>query len=148
MVGRTVIIASHAVETLAPLADQAVFLDAGQAVWTGTGVGLMQSEHMAHLKTESGTPIHQHEEEGPSSESLEKRRGSEKQGPNTFVIKEALPKTPRQLIMEEKREKGTTELKYWRELLHYNGGKMFWVAMLLVLFGSTLAPVAERRVLE
>jgi ABC-type Na+ transport system ATPase subunit NatA len=56
MAGRTIIIASHAVEALAPLADQAIYLDEGRVQWQGTGPELLESEHMSHLNRK---PVHQ-----------------------------------------------------------------------------------------
>lgn len=55
MTGRTIIIASHAVESLAPLADKAIFLEDGTAKWQGLGPDLLESECMAHLKTGSSS---------------------------------------------------------------------------------------------
>jgi ABC-type multidrug transport system ATPase subunit len=149
MVGRTVIIASHAVEALAPLADQAIFLDAGRVVWQGDGSALMDSEHMAHLKTEKEQHPQEQKSEEPNLELLEKRRGSENpQDAQTFEIKEAPPKTPRQLIMDEARAKGNVDLRHWRELMGFNGGKVFWEIMTALLLGSSIMPIVERRVLE
>lgn len=151
MIGRTVIIASHAVETLAPLTNQAIFLDAGRVVWQGEGIALMQSEHMAHLKTDGEKhPQEQPASEEPSLELLEKRRGSAENSEDaqTFDIREAPPKTPRQLIMDEVRAKGNVDLKHWRDLMSFNGGKAFWIVMTTLLLSSSIMPVVERRVLE
>lgn len=149
MTGRTVIIASHAVETLAPLADQAIFLDAGRVVWKGNGPGLMASEHMQHLKSGHQDHPQSSQAEIPSTELLEKRRGSG--GPETavkFEIKESPPKTPKQLVMDEFREKGIVDMRVWKELIKFNGGKFFRLGTIVLLFSSSLMPVFERRVLE
>lgn len=148
MAGRTVIIASHAVESLAPLAEQAIFLDAGRVVWQGTGPEMMSSEHMKHLKTE--TADSSHSQEGFERDVLMNRRSTDKTDEDgaALEIKETPLKTPKQLIVEDEQAEGAIDGKYWRELLHLNGGKSFWLLLATILILSVLAPVAERRVLE
>ena len=155
MEGRTIIIASHAVEALAPLAGHAVFLDDGRAVWTGTGADLLESQHMNHLKTSfsddkiAGTD----ENDGKGQKAIE---GKEDNRPkdevskdkDTFEIKEQVPKTPKQLIMEEARNKNSIDAKHWKDLKRFNGNNFFWTGLITFLFLSALSPVAERRALE
>lgn len=52
MSDRTVILASHAVESLASLAAHAIYLD-DACLWQDSGSQLLETEHMAHLKSES-----------------------------------------------------------------------------------------------
>lgn len=148
MTGRTVIIASHAVEALAPLAQHAVFLDSGGIAWQGTGDKLLNSEHMAHLKTDESTTRIGPEEVDPGFQA-ERRRSSVADLPADILdLKEAIPKTPRQLIIDEDRAKGAVDLHHWRDLSRFNGSRLFWTSLVLVMSASCLAPVAERRVLE
>jgi ABC-type multidrug transport system ATPase subunit len=145
MADRTIIIASHAVEALAPLAGHSVFLDDGKAIWTGTGPELLESEHMNHLKTES----HKLSEPEPEPEATKERRQSVNKDSNLdFGLKEAVPKTPKQLIIEEQRAKGAVDLHHWRDLKRFNGATFFWSLLITMLLLAALAPVAERRVLE
>jgi ABC-type multidrug transport system ATPase subunit len=152
MAGRTVIIASHAVELLAPLACQALFLDAGKVVWTGTGPDLLESEHMAHLKTEAPALLKEEEEDNnvPTIGTLRKRRQSEKLSSMSadFELNTGVARTPRQLLMEEQRAKGTIDMQHWKDLITSNGGKMFWSGLMVLLFVTCLSPVAERKALE
>ena len=138
---RTIIIASHAVEFLAPLADHAVFLDDGRAVWTGTGAELLESTHMAHLKTDMVAPIR--------SDDIDvgEKIGLDAGDKFAFQIKEAIPKTPKQLIVEETREKGSVSVQHWMELKRFNGKNLFWTATAALLFASVLMPIARRRAL-
>ena len=147
MAGRTIIVATHAVESLAPLASQAVFLHDGRAVWQGTGPDLLGSEHMAHLKTE---PSSNSSTRNKSSEcGLEKRRNSAVFEVAEFLeVKEALPKTPKQLIIEEQQSKGSIDMNYWLDLLRLNGSASYWIILILLTFGTCLMPVAYRRALE
>lgn len=141
---RTIIIASHAVESLAPLASHSIFLDGGQAVWTGTGSQLLETPHMAHLKTEN-------EKEHEAEPIIVDRRDSLKETEeekDSFEIKEQVPKTPKQLIIEEQRNKGTINFDHWRDLKKFNGNNLFWTGAIALLFISSLAPVAERHTLE
>ena len=168
MQGRTIIIASHAVESLAPLAHHSIFLEDGKTVWTGPGKGLLESEHMKHLKTETA-PAAGHEvvfeKNAPAGvdetaatemldkEKLEARRQSlaepgEKADAANFEIKEAIPKTPKQLILEEKRDQGTVDFRHWRDLKKFNGTNLFWTGAIALLLVSTLLPVIEKSVLE
>ena len=147
MYGRTVIIATHAVESLAPLAEQAIFLHDGMAVWQGTGPGLLESEHMAHLKTEPSTIATS--ETKSLGQNIEKRRSSTNLDVEQFFeVKEALPKTPKQLIIEEQQMKGSIDMNHWLDLLRFNGSALYWITLILLTFGTCLMPVAYRRVLE
>ena len=144
MAGRTVIIASHAVETLAPLANHAIFLDDGKAIWSGSGADLLASEHMAHLKT-TASDIQ------PAPDAIEGDLADEKElweKAHSFKVLEAVPKTPKQLIVEEKRATGTVDTRHWVDLKKASGSNIFWVGMAMLLLLSVLGPVAERHALE
>jgi len=160
MQGRTIIIASHAVESLAPLAHHSIFLEDGKTVWTGPGKELLESEHMKHLKTDRAPAAgleavvdDKAASEEPDKEKLEARRQSlaesgEKADAANFEIKEAIPKTPKQLILEEKRDQGTVDFRHWRDLKKFNGTNIFWTGAIALLLVSTLLPVIEKSVLE
>ncbi|EIW71721.1 hypothetical protein TREMEDRAFT_67926 [Tremella mesenterica DSM 1558] len=140
MTGRTVIIASHAVEALAPLAHRAIFLDDGQVIWSGAGPDLLTSNHMAHLTSDKITSS----ADTSAPINMERRGSLADVEKSTFEIKEATPKTPRQLIIEEKQAKGSVELKHWKQLMRFNGGGGFWAGMIALVVMGCLAPVAER----
>ena len=143
MAERTIIIASHAVEALAPLASHSIFLDDGRAVWTGTGPELLESEHLSHLKTE---PVESAESELNVTKEWSHSVKADK--PSDLEIKEAVPKTPKQLLVDEQRVKGSVSLTHWRDIKTFNGNNIFWAGLLTVLILNTIAPVAERLVLE
>ena len=140
--GRTIIIASHAVEAIAPLAQNSILLDDGRAVWSGTGPELLESAHMLHLKTE--TPAGEDAVPASSTDALPEQFLSIE----AFELKEAEAKTPRQLVVDEKRDKGMVGLHHWYNLKKANGGHIFWIAMGLFLTVAGAAPVVERSVLE
>jgi hypothetical protein len=104
---------------------------------------MLETSHMAHLKTESKSS----NEEPVLAERRESLKDAEADK-ESFEIKEQIPKTPRQLIIEEQRNKGTIDFNHWRDLKKFNGNNWFWTAAIALLFISSLAPVAERRVLE
>ena len=146
MADRTVIIASHAVEALAPLANQAIFLDNGRAVWQGSGPQLLETEHMAHLK---GNQITKHDDTDLIAEKSEDQEQSRSLGASVaFEVKEAISKTPKQLVMDEQRSKGNVDLNHWWDLVAFGGGHAFWFAMVFLLVISCLSPVAYRKVLQ
>jgi ABC-type molybdate transport system ATPase subunit len=130
--------ASHAVELVAPLASAAIFLDEGRVKWQGTGPELLKSSHMAHLKSADGD-IPSHLEEGTVHNDREK---------GEYVVQEVLPKTPKQLILEETRAKGEVDMKHWWNLKKRNGSNFFWLAMMILMVMSCLAPVVERKLLS
>ncbi|KAK4686657.1 hypothetical protein P7C73_g3466, partial [Tremellales sp. Uapishka_1] len=142
---RTVIIASHAVELLAPLAPFCICLQDGKIAWRGEGKDLLESRHMAHLKTDlKATPDGESNQvlvEGTSEANSEKQAGD-------FDVKEQIPKTPKQLVLEEQRRKGTVSMRHWKELKEHNGNNVFWSGLIILLVASCLAPVAERRILS
>jgi len=104
MANRTTIVVSHAVESLAPLADQALFLDNSRVVWQGIGPELLESPHMIHLMTEPSKV----NEEGHLGILLKSciRRG----------WMQSRHKTPNQLIIEEQQEKGDVNINHWQSL--------------------------------
>ena len=140
--GRTIIIASHAVEAMAPLAQHSILLDDGRAVWSGSGKALLESEHMTHLKAEDFT------ESLLSAEDEENTGRQDGLQVHQLEIRDAIAKTPKQLVIEEKRNKGNVDLHHWWTLKRANGGKSFWIGMVLLLLLSGVAPVVERGVLE
>nr|XP_019009148.1 ABC transporter ABCC.6 [Kwoniella pini CBS 10737]OCF47929.1 ABC transporter ABCC.6 [Kwoniella pini CBS 10737] len=168
MSGRTIIIASHAIESLAPLAVHSIYLDNGRCIFNGTGRELLNSEHMSHLKTESRLPsrlpsrmpsfadsstqppVHSIPLREAFSPGLEKNEVSEKsiKQAENFEIRESIAKTPRQLILEEHRVSGTVDLQHWKNLLKLNGGGIYWTILTFIIITSTLLPVAERSVLS
>ena len=146
MAGRTVIIASHAVETLAQLANQAIFLENGRAVWQGSGHELLETEYMAHLKSD---PMVMNEKVGMTTPANKTPQQSEQMSTaETFEVKEATSKTPKQLVIEEERSKGVVEFSLWWDLLALGGGHTFWCMLVILLVVHLLAPVAHRKVLE
>lgn len=153
MAGRTIIIASHAVESLAPLADKAIFLEDGTAKWQGRGQELLESDFMAHLKT-GGSPDNLDENnrpEAPTSVSVAK--GSDqselsKKGPQDFVVQRAPLKTPRQLLVDENKIKGAVDAKYWLELIRMNGDTLFFAAYISLSVLTMLSPVLTGVILK
>ncbi|WVQ96554.1 hypothetical protein IAU59_003659 [Kwoniella sp. CBS 9459] len=159
--GRTVIIASHAVESLAPLAHKAIYLDGGRCIWQGNGRELMDSEHMSHLRSESRMPsrmpsrlpssteVTKNAEIASSSSEDDNGDGpSSENDAEKFEIAEQVPKTPRQLILEEHRETGEVDTEHWKNLLKFNGGGFYWTVVIAILLATTLSPVGEKRVLS
>lgn len=144
MKDRTTIIASHAVESLAPLAGHSIYLDDGRAVWAGRGPELLETIHMAHLKTES--------KGSDSAEPLVAgRRQSLKEAEaekDSFEIREQVAKTPKQLLVEEARDKGNIDLQHWKDLKRFNGNNLFWTGVVALLFLTAIGPVAEKHALE
>ncbi|KGB78045.2 ABC transporter ABCC.6 [Cryptococcus deuterogattii R265] len=162
MSGRTVILASHAVESLASLAAHAIYLDDGRCLWQGSGRQLLETGHMAHLKSESRSssrlpsrlPSRERLKAEPKINRKDKKK-SEKPGSldvqaakGKFEIREAIPKTPKQLVIEEERAVGAVDLIHWKNLLKFNGNGVYWGAAFTLMMAAVLAPVCERKVLS
>ncbi|WVN87012.1 uncharacterized protein L203_102188 [Cryptococcus depauperatus CBS 7841] len=172
MANRTIILASHAVESLALLADKAIYLEDGRCLWQGPGKQLLESVHMSHLKTESRMPsrLPSHApsriasrvpSRKPSHESLNVQTKEKSESgsdqidvlkvetmKDKFEIREAIPKTPKQIIVEEERVRGAVDLIHWKNLLKFNGGGSYWTMAGFLLLAAVLSPVLERRVLS
>lgn len=154
VVGRTVIIASHAVEALAPISQRAFFLGDGTCLWQGSGPDLMATEHMSHLKAESQETQASAldivgEEHAKSSGFDETQKAKDLEiGASEFEIRVAPAKTPRQMLVDEKRAHGAVESRYWLELVRMCGGRLFLTSFLVLTLGSVLGPVAERALVE
>jgi ABC-type multidrug transport system ATPase subunit len=154
MAGRTIIIASHAVESLASFADHAIYLDEGRVQWEGTGLELLESEHMTHLKPEpsiSGSSIS--DDPGPMTEpdiTVMPRKASLPSAidEDSFEMVRVPAKTPRQLLVDEDRAKGSVEFSLWSDLMRLNGGPIYFTFFVTTTLISVLGPVAERQVIK
>lgn len=151
MSNRTVIIASHAVESLAPVSHQAIFLEDGTSVWQGPGSDLLASEYMVHLKSvETHGTSHDETAVSQGSDETIEADGQKKslKASSNFEIKKAPAKTPRQMLVDEKRAGGVVETQYWIDLIRLCGGRLFLISFVLLTVGSILGPVAERALLR
>lgn len=147
MINRTVIIASHAVEALAPLADKAIFLDQGTVMWQGTGPELLTSSHMPHLQSEKRNHD-QMPEQGPRDTLINSAEVLPSDGTTQFDIKEAPLKTPRQLVKDEHQLKGAVKMHYWYDFFRTVGSWPFWMTAITLIMFSSVVPVLQRAVLR
>lgn len=153
MAGRTIIVASHAVESLAPLADKAIFLEDGTAKWQGRGHDLLESEYMAHLKTGDSSHSLASEYVAGTSASTAVVEGFEqsalaRKGTENFVVQRAPLKTPRQILVDENKIKGAVDAKYWIELVKMNGGPLFFVTYVAFSLLAMSGPIVTRVILK
>jgi len=154
MAGRTIIIASHAVEALASFANRAVYLDNGGAQWQGTGLELLETEHMAHLKSETSSSS-SIGEDNPSALAEPNLRTMPRKASlpsaideNSFEVVQVPAKTPLQLLVDENRAKGSVAFSLWANLLKMNGGPTYFTLYITTTLISILAPVGERQVIK
>lgn len=155
MAGRTVIIASHAVEALAGFADRALFLEDGTVSWQGTGSELLETGYMSHLKGEKSAASSKASEsgaesDGPEPEPSSKRKASlaNEDEADQFEVRRAPAKTPRQILVEEKRDKGTVAAHHWIELMKMNGGPVYFSALGVFTVLSVMVPVLGRQFMK
>jgi len=154
MAGRTIIIASHAVESLAPFANHAIYLDGGCVQWEGTGLELLESEHMTHLKSESSTSGSLAcDNPGPTAKPDITIMAQEASLPSAidedlFEVVRVPAKTPHQLLLDEDRAKGSVEFSLWGDLMRMNGGPIYFTFFITTTLISVLGPVAERQVIK
>lgn len=152
--GRTVVLASHAVESLAPIAQHAVFLEAGTAQWSGTGPELLRTEHMVHLRSAKAgfdglqSGVGKLLDDGTAAPTRSTSESTLFDPSAPFELKPAEAKTPRQMLVDEKRAHGAVELHFWAELIRLCGGRVYLTVFALMTAGSVLAPVAERGVIR
>ena len=140
--GRTIVIASHAVEALAPVAHKAIFLEDSQVVWQGRGQDLLSTTYMAHL----GTPTDTASGSGEVPAEVIKVKNSGNSG--TFVLQDCTIKTPRQLVLDEVQGQGGVQIEHWKNVIKDSGGWMFWTASVLILCFASLTPIVQRAVLQ
>jgi len=153
--------ASHAVESLAPLADQAIYLEDGHVAWSGPGRELLATSYMSHLRTASLPKLTKVEHAAPSdcsvgteaerSPSGMDSRNTNKCGSNRdvqYTINEAPPKTPKQLIMDEQRAKGLIDGAHWWNLKRASGSDVFWICVLFTILLCRFLPFAELQSLK
>jgi ABC-type multidrug transport system ATPase subunit len=154
MAGRTIIIASHAVEALAPLADHAIYLDEGRVQWQGTGPELLESEHMSHLKSETSSSSSVLEDDSAATSEPDLTHMPRKASlpsdieETSFEVVRVPAKTPRQLLVDEDRAKGAVDFRLWSGLLRMNDGPGYFTAFILTTLISIVGPVGERQYLK
>lgn len=151
MSNRTIIIASHAIESLAPISHQAIFLADGTSVWQGAGPDLLATEHMSHLLSADRPIPADDDNTTPQKSDHDPEHVAEKSSrkiPSEFEIRKAPAKTPRQMLVDEKRAGGIVEVQYWVDLVKLCGGRLFLTTFILLTLGSILGPVAERALLR
>lgn len=153
MAGRTIIIASHAVESLAPIADKAIFLEDGTSPWQGSGPALLQSEYMAHLKTSGSSRTNATEVNDSNPESASGSDHTMSLQPlakqaEDFVVQRAPLKTPRQVLLDEKKVKGAVDIRHWIDLMKLNGGVMFFAIYAALIASNAITPVLSSLVLK
>ncbi|KAL7420090.1 hypothetical protein Q5752_005055 [Cryptotrichosporon argae] len=119
MAGRTIIIASHAVEALAPIAPTTPS--------TSTTGGSY------------GEPRQEMEIQPAEASSLEMV---------PYDIKAQTPKTPRQLVVEEEKVKGNVDIRLWFALKKLTGNNLFWAITSVLMVITALLPVVYQKVLE
>ena len=141
MKDRTLIIASHAVEALAPLADQAIFLDDSRIAFAGTGPQLLQSEYMRHLATEAEVG------ETVDEARIDETNQTSGLASHDFEVRVAKQKTPRQLIVEDARSDGSVKAEHWWNLIKANGGVFQWSLTGLAAIIACLGPVVCMKIL-
>lgn len=154
MSDRTIIIASHAVDAVAPISHHAIFLEDGTSVWQGAGRELLETEYMSHLGSRESVESPEavlEDNTTPQTSDDGKKQGSDKMSPKApteFEIRKAPAKTPRQMLVDEKRAGGVVESQYWIDLIRMCGGRLFLVTFVLFTLGSIMGPVAERALLR
>ena len=137
---RTIVIASHAVESLAPLAHQALFLEDSRVVFTGTGDELLRSDYMRHLATDST-------ETGDDTARDDADNHTSGLASHDFVVKESVHKTPRQLIVEDARSDGNIKMNHWWDLIKANGGCLNWIGIAIFLLLNCSMPLLSMKIL-
>jgi energy-coupling factor transporter ATP-binding protein EcfA2 len=141
--GRTIVIASHAVEALAPVAHKAIFLEDNQVVWQGRGQDLLSTTYMAHLGTSTDTASGSGEV--PIAEVIKVENSG---SAGTFVLQHGTIRTPRQLVLDEVQGQGGVQIEHWKNVIKDSGGWMFWTASVLILCFASLTPIVQRAVLQ
>lgn len=147
---RTVIIASHAVEAIGPIAEHAIFLEDNRVVFTGKGSELLSSEYMAHLRSsDDGESTSGAGAAAGHTPAMDEAVVREQKGEaETFEVKHQSPKTPRQLLIDDHRAEGAIKWERWTELMTFNGGVLFWVMSFGLLFLTRAGGFMESKTLE
>lgn len=153
--GRTVIIASHAVEALAPISDKAVYLEDNTVAFQGTGPELLESSYMAHLTTLATSTLLNVQ----SGRDKDVDRGAGKlQGlPDESALESGMEcldlsveplKTPRQLVLADQRAAGQIDSRHWKMIFTLHGGSVYWSVAALIMLGVVLIVPARTKILE
>jgi hypothetical protein len=105
---------------------------------------------MSHLKTEKSATSSETKAESKQPEPSSKRRISlaNELEAEQFEVRRAPGKTPRQILVEEKRDKGTVALHHWVELMKMNGGPLYFTTFTLFTLFCVMGPVGERHLLK
>lgn len=139
---RSIVIVSHAVSSLAPLAAFACYLREGRVVFKGTGRDLMNSELLQDSPSRGGS-------ETDLASSRATLVDPDDKSPDRSAIKALLQRSSvTKLIQDESQSRGSASWAIWRDFLARNGSYIFW--SLVVMFELVVAagPLLQRSALK
>ncbi|KAJ7064766.1 multidrug resistance-associated ABC transporter [Mycena amicta] len=136
--GRTVIVVSHHVQLCAPGAAYVVALDHGRVHFQGSAAAFNTSGIYGSLVQ----TLQAEEVQSPSS-AVHVEASVAAIGANVQNSASLTQKKPRKFVTEEERAIGNVDAAIWKSYFNAWGGRIQWVALVLVLLVAACSPLLE-----
>lgn len=150
--GRTVIIVSHQIKLLFPVAAHVVLLDNGDVKYSGTVQDFIEAGHLEELveaagdNTDSISTHSKPEVEEILDTAADSSEGDAQQKDDA---NNAVPHhVPRKLVEDENRQTGAIAGRTWKTYLRAQGSTTFWICFLLVTVIGACPPLLDRYILN
>jgi hypothetical protein len=154
---RTVILVTHHIKLLVPVAAHVVLLDNGDVKYSGPVKGFVEAGHMEELdETEDDGAVStstqlQPEIEGVLEGSQMGMAGglAEADSKKKDNAENAVPaRPPRKLVEDEARQTGGISRGVWKTYLQAQGSTIFWICFGVITVIGSSPPLVERYILN
>jgi len=156
MKDRTVILVSHAIKMIVPVAAHVVILENGDLKFSGDADAFVAAGHLEELD-EDLVPQEPLIEDPPFDvDSIEKTtppthpadKAAEGQGTSNGDSHSVPKKAPRKLVEDEARSTGGIALSTWKVYFRAQGSPLFWAGFIVVIIIGACPPLWENLILN
>jgi ATPase subunit of ABC transporter with duplicated ATPase domains len=156
MKDRTVILVSHAIKMIVPVAAHVVILENGDLKFSGDADAFVAAGHLEELDESIAPQESLVENQLSDVDSTEKatssmqsaKKAAEIQGMSNGESHPVPKKTPRKLVEDEARSTGGIALSTWKVYFRAQGSPLFWAGFIFVIIIGACPPLWENLILN
>ena len=155
---RTVILVTHHIKLLVPVAAHVVLLDNGDVKYTGPVKEFVEAGHMEEFEEQQDVkPLSKSDPTGSAVEKIidgpepDPQSAGEVQpaAKDTTAPETAVPsRPPRKLVEDEARQTGGIAWKTWKTYIQAQGSPLFWIFFAVIIVIGACPPLLERSILN
>jgi ATPase subunit of ABC transporter with duplicated ATPase domains len=156
MKGRTVILVSHAIKMIVPVAAHVVLLENGDLKFSGNADAFVAAGHLQEFDDSPDQKESLIEDRQSSMDATEKAAVPHQSAMQSEKLQElssgeshsAPKKAPRKLVEDEARSTGGIALKTWKVYFRAQGSLLFWAGFIVVILIGACPPLWENLILN